>query len=110
MVNNLEALRKEYMKGTRYNFLLFWGHTPPPDGGTGPHCLSQWWMQRFTVGDITYSCAEQYMLTEKARLFGDDERLAKIMGAKLPKDMKAFGREVLDFDNAVWDRNCYRIV
>ena len=29
-------------------FLLFRGHTPPPDGRVGSHCLSQWWPAPFT--------------------------------------------------------------
>ncbi|MDU5950334.1 MAG: NADAR family protein, partial [Paenibacillus macerans] len=73
-------------------------------------CFSQWWMSPFTVEGTEYSCAEQFMMAEKARLFGDDEMLAAIMQAKHPKEMKAYGRAVRNFDKDVWDRECYGIV
>lgn len=110
MIYTLEALRQEYQKGNRYKFLFFWGHTPSSDGSIGPSCLSQWWMQRFEVNGVTYSCAEQYMMAEKARLFRDDDMLAEIMKARSPKEMKAYGRAVQNFDKDVWETHCYRTV
>lgn len=50
------------------------------------------------------------MMAEKARLFGDEEMLQEILQAKHPKEMKAFGRAVRNFDKQVWDDNCYEIV
>jgi hypothetical protein len=29
--------------GEQPKYLLFWGHQPPPGGGVGQGCLSQWW-------------------------------------------------------------------
>lgn len=110
MVYNLEDLRKEYEKGKIYKFLFFWGHTPAADGHIGETCLSQWWQCCFQVDGIKYSCAEQYMMAEKARMFGDEEMLAKIMGTTYPKEMKAYGRAVKHFDKGVWDDACYDIV
>lgn len=110
MVYSLDVLRQEYLKGNRYKFLFFWRHTPPADGGVGASCLSQWWMQDFEVHGVTYSCAEQYMMAEKARLFGDEEMLAEIMWAKSPKEMKAYGRAVQGFDKDIWEGRCYDIV
>lgn len=110
MIYTLESLRQEYQKGNRYKFIFFWGHTPSPDGSIGPSCFSQWWMQDFVIDNITYRCAEQYMMAEKARLFGDPEMLEKIMEARHPKEMKAYGRAVRNFDDTVWKDNCSRIV
>jgi len=110
MIYTLEALRQEYQKGNRYKYLFFWGHTPPADGSVNQSCLSQWWMQSFEVDGIRYSCAEQYMMAEKARLFQDGDMLEQIMLAKSPKEMKAYGRAVRSFDKSVWDTHCYRIV
>lgn len=110
MIYTLEFLQQEYQQGKRRKFLFFWGHTPSGDGSTGAGCLSQWWVQDFQLDGIVYSCAEQYMMAEKARLFGDKEMLAKIMAAKFPKEMKAYGRAVQNFDDEVWRKNCYRIV
>ena len=110
MVYSLEALRREYQKGKTYKFLFFWGHTPPPDGSINKSCLSQWWMQDFEIDGVNYSCAEQYMMAEKARLFSDREQLEKIMQTTFPKEMKAYGRAVRDFDQKVWDAQCLEIV
>jgi ribA/ribD-fused uncharacterized protein len=110
MIYSLEALRKEYQRGNIYKYLFFWGHTPPPDGSINQSCLSQWWMQPFKIEKIVYSCAEQYMMAEKARLFQDDEMLSKIMDARNPKTMKAYGRSVQNFNKPLWENNCRQIV
>lgn len=107
---SLKDLQKEYLKGKRYQFLFFWGHTPPADGVINQNCLSQWWMQDFEITGVTYSCAEQYMMAEKARLFRDEEMLEQIIKAGHPKKMKACGRAVRNFDSSLWEANCYRIV
>jgi conserved hypothetical protein, ribA/ribD-fused len=110
MVYSLEDLCNHYRKGKTYHFLFFWGHTPAKDGSITKSCLSQWWMQDFTVDEITYTCAEQYMMAEKARLFQDDVMLEKIILAKQPKEMKAYGRQVKNFDAKVWEDACYTLV
>lgn len=110
MIYNLEELQKAYSTGERFKFLFFWGHTPDEDGRIGAPCLSQWWQCRFQAEGMEYSCAEQYMMAEKARLFGDKEMLQKIMESSHPKEMKAWGRAVRGFDKEVWDSSCYEIV
>lgn len=107
---NIEDLRKAHNAGQKFKYLFFWGHTPPADGSINQSCFSQWWMCGFTVEDERYSCAEQYMMAEKARLFHDGEMLAEIMKAKHPKEMKALGRAVRNFDKEMWERSCYDIV
>lgn len=110
MVYNLEGLREEYNKGETYKFLFFWGHTPAADGHITEACFSQWWQCHFQVDEVEYSCAEQFMMAQKARMFGDREMLEKIMEAGHPKEMKAYGRAVEGFDKEQWDRACYEIV
>lgn len=110
MIYNIEELKEAYKRGDTYRFLFFWGHTPPADGHINESCFSQWWMCRFTVDNAVYSCAEQYMMAEKARMFKDEDMLALIMEAVQPKDMKAYGRGVKDFDKVKWDGACYEIV
>jgi ribA/ribD-fused uncharacterized protein len=73
------------------SFVFFW---------SGP--FSQWHPSPFVIDSITYNCAEQYMMAEKARLFGDTEREAMIMAAADPGDQKRYGRMVEGFDNEVW--------
>lgn len=109
-VYNRADLIAAVSRGERFKYLFFWGHTPAADGAVGPSCLSQWYKCRFTVDGTEYSCAEQYMMAEKARLFGDPENLGKILEAKHPKEMKAYGRAVQNFSEETWNRACYGIV
>jgi ribA/ribD-fused uncharacterized protein len=74
-------------------FTFFW---------KGP--LSQWHRQTFKVDGVEYNTAEQYMMAEKARHFGDTETLRKIMATTSPKEQKALGREVKGFDSGKWDQ------
>lgn len=101
------TLRETWLAGERCKFLFFWGHTPPADGHVNESCLSQWWMSRFFVDGVEYTCAERCMMAEKARMFGDGEMLEKIIS---PKEMKAYGRAVPNFDQAVWRSRCYERV
>lgn len=110
MVYNLEELRKAYTQGETYKFLFFWGHTPSKDGHISEACFSQWWQCPFFVDKVKYSCAEQFMMAEKARMFHDEEMLAEIMKASHPKEMKAYGRAVKNFEKGTWDLACYEIV
>jgi ribA/ribD-fused uncharacterized protein len=74
-------------------FTLFYG---------GP--FSQWLRADMEVDGVSYNCTEQYMMAEKAKLFGDDEALQKIMAAQHPRDQKAAGREVKGFVKEEWER------
>lgn len=110
MIYSIQDLQKTYLAGGKRKFLFFWGHTPPADGSVNNSCFSQWWKCTFVIDGVSYNCTEQYMMAEKARLFGDHKMLEAIMKAKHPKEMKAFGRAVQSFDNEVWERHCYDIV
>ncbi len=72
--------------------------------------FSQWHTSYFTVDGVTYNACEQYMMAGKAKLFGDTETLAKIMATKNVRDQKRLGREVKNFDRAIWEANCLDIV
>ncbi len=110
MIYNIEDLKEEYQKGKKIKFLFFWGHKKSEDGSITESCFSQWWMCKFQIDGVEYSCAEQYMMAEKARMFRDEEMERCIMQAKQPKEMKAYGRAVQNFDKEKWDKSCYEIV
>ena len=74
----------------------------------GPFC--QWYKSPFVLDGISYNCAEQYMMAEKARLFGDHQILARIMKANDPYDQKELGKKVKNFDQKTWDMHKYNIV
>lgn len=109
-IYDLETLCQEVNKGRKLKYLFFWGHTPNKDGTIGAACLSQWWMQDFIVDGVMYRCCEQYMMAQKARLFHDVEMKKNIMDAKQPKQMKAYGRLVKNFDANVWNNKSIEIV
>ena len=64
--------------------------------------FSQWHPARFELGGHVFTCAEQYMMYGKAVLFGDAEIAAEILGATAPKQHKALGRKVRNFDDILW--------
>ena len=76
-------------------FVFFWGGWP-----------SQWHPSPFVIDGQSYRCAEQYMMAEKARLFGDTEVLRKILKATSPRAQKALGRQVRGFDAGRWTAAC----
>lgn len=83
------------MYGNRHSddkFFFFW---------SGP--FSQWAKRPMTVEGKAYNCCEQYMMAEKARIFGDSFIAGRIMSAKDPKEQKRLGRMVMNFDKAKWD-------
>lgn len=81
MTCNIHSIQERFNSGEALEFLFFWGHT-----------------------------AEQYMMAQKALLFGDSEMCAKIMAADNPRDYKALGRLVRGFDPKVWDKRKFDIV
>ena len=107
---DVETLRQDWAAGGCHKFLFFWKPEAEADGSLGPGCLGQWWPSRFTIGGVEYCCAEQWMMAEKARMFGDEEMLAAILGTKSPKEMKAYGRAVRNFQQEVWEARCYGLV
>ena len=72
--------------------------------------MSQWQKCSFEIDGVSYSSAEQYMMAEKARTFGDDETLEKIISATLPRKIKTLGREVKGFDGKKWDAVKFEVV
>ncbi|MDF5757064.1 NADAR family protein [Spongiactinospora sp. TRM90649] len=104
-VRDRTAVAEAMERGDRVRFLFFWGHTPPPPGGVGPWCLSQWWPSVFEVDDVAYRTAEHYLMAAKARLFGDDEIAGAIVAAEHPRDAKLLGRVVRGFDEETWSEH-----
>ena len=64
--------------------------------------MSQWFPCSFVVDGQYYNCAEQYMMTEKARIFGDEEIRQQILAEYSQMAMKKLGRKVKNYDDAVW--------
>jgi len=99
---------------------------------TAKNEFSQWHPAVFTYKDVTFISAEQFMMYSKAKLFGDHEVVERIMSwntspigrdliagnidaativnndehlktwNSMQKDIKALGREVENYDEAIW--------
>ena len=106
----MELLLAAEAEGLRLKFLPFWGHTPPEDGSVGAHVLSQWFEVAFDLDGHRFASAEHAMMAGKARLFGDDEALARILVAATPAEAKALGREVRGYVDTAWEANRSEIV
>ncbi len=102
MVYSAAGIQEEKEAGIERENIFFWGHHPNKKGIIGKECLSQWYMAEFYVGHIAYCCMEQYMMSKKALLFGDNETSQKIMEAKEQSVIKQLGREVKGFDEELW--------
>jgi len=109
-IYNKAWLTDQFEKKERIKYLFFWGHQPAKDGTLTSSCFSQWWVSRFTVDGITYATAEHWMMAEKARLFNDEEMLARILAAGSPAEAKKLGRAVNGFSADIWDAQKFDIV
>ena len=89
-------------QGNKVKYLFFWGHQPNQDGSIGKSCFSQWYEASFQIDGVKYQTAEHYMMAEKARLFKDNEILAKILAVSHPGEAKKLGRQVKGFDQETW--------
>ena len=107
---DLSLLKKEANAGKKIKYLFFFGHEVSKDNSITKSCFSQWWKSDFSIDEEEYTSMEQYMMAEKARLFGDEEILKEIMKCRQPKKIKALGREVLGFKDDIWSKCCYSIV
>uniref|UniRef100_A0A7S0MLR9 NADAR domain-containing protein n=1 Tax=Cryptomonas curvata TaxID=233186 RepID=A0A7S0MLR9_9CRYP len=73
--------------------------------------LSQFYPVSFKdASGQAYNCCEQYMMSNKAKHFGDEEARRKIMMASKPQVHKSIGRTVRNFNADEWDKVCDEIV
>ncbi|XP_064624424.1 N-glycosidase Npun_R5314-like [Lineus longissimus] len=82
-------------------YTFFWKSDSP---------FSQWHPSKFTVDGQLYNCAEQYMMHEKAVLFGDYESAHAILGTSSPRKQKMLGRKVKNWNDDLWNKECQNIV
>lgn len=110
MYQSLREVQLAFENGEKLEYLFFWGHRATKGGTISKSCLSQWWACTFEVEGTTYSSAEQYMMAEKARLFGDEPIRQEILKIQDPNKIKSLGRKVKNFDLDLWNEKCQMIV
>src|SRR3954471_9187197 len=64
--------------------------------------FSQWYRCSFAVDGKRFACAEQFMMHGKAMLFRDLAVADQILASRQPREHKALGRKVKNFDDATW--------
>lgn len=107
---SFDELRDRFNSGEAFKFLHFWGHQLSRDGAITQACFSQWFEAEFDIDGRRYMTAEHFMMAEKARLFGDQAVLEKILKATNPGAAKALGRHVTPFVEDVWVQHRFHIV
>lgn len=94
---------------TQHDFVFFW-----KDEDDKPYvsekCLSQWYYAPFMVNNQWYSCAEQYMMAEKACLFGDYDIYQQILNQSDQMAIKKLGRMVHNFKEDIWQQHRSEII
>jgi hypothetical protein len=65
--------------------------------------FSQWRYSPFEIDNQFYTHAEQYMMYQKAMVFGDLEAAKAVLVSKDPSIQKAIGRTVRGFNPDVWN-------
>ena len=103
---DIQWLIDEVNSGEKHSFFAFW----QADEGCENRIFSQWYVHPFIVNGRTYVTAEQYMMSEKALLFGDLDSYKAIMNESNPKICKQLGRGVKNFDSKVWNESFREIV
>lgn len=81
-------------------------HNPNEENGY----LSNWWLSEFTVNNVTYTSAEQYMMHQKALLFNDTQIAEAILKTNDVAKIKAYGRKVKNYDDTIWNSKRKEIV
>ena len=75
---------------------------------------SNWYKAPFVMHvnnkDIEFNCAEQYMMYLKAHLSNDIESMKLVMKTKNPREQKALGRKVKNFNSSHWDKVKYNLM
>ncbi len=107
---SLAKLQKDYRAGKNLKYCLFWKTQPPSQKKLSRGCLSQWYQSHFFSVTDHYCCMEQFMMSKKAKLFGDEEIMQQILSSSDPKKIKALGQKVRNFDETVWSEAKYAIV
>lgn len=88
--------------------IYFWGHTFHEQPTVT--CFSQWYPAPITENGVIYPTTEHYMMAKKAELFHDKETLGLILKSEDPREVKALGRQVKNFNTDLWNKHCRTIV
>lgn len=72
--------------------------------------MSNWYPSKFVIDDFEYLYVEQYLMSQKAKLFHDSKAYTAILKAGTPKECKVLGRSVVPFDSKKWNIVKYEVL
>ena len=74
-------------------------HNPNEENGY----LSNWYMSDFVIDGIEFSSVEKYMMYQKALIFRDSETAQKVLNVNDVAQIKAYGRQVTNYEEVFWN-------
>lgn len=66
--------------------------------------FSNWYPCEYEYMGQKFNCSEQHLMAGKAIIFNDMETYFKILTEKNPREQKALGRSVANYDETVWEK------
>ncbi len=72
--------------------------------------FSNFYTARFVVDGVKFLWAEQFIMYQKAILFGDRKVANQILTVSAPLNAKRLGRQVTPFDSQEWEDKCEGLV
>ena len=85
-----------FINGSKKEAVFF--HKPEEPEGW----LSNWYLAPFDLDGIHYSSAEQYIMYQKCRMFGDEGSANAVLATDDPETQQAIGRDAAGFIKNVW--------
>lgn len=74
-------------------------HNPNEENGY----LSNWYLSEFVIDGSAFSSMEQYMMYQKAIVFGDMKIAKDILSTADVAEIKTLGRKVSNYNDTVWN-------
>lgn len=90
----LPQLLDRQAQGAELGFLPFWSHHPADSSEVDESCLSLWYALPFLADRMVYPTAEHWLMAQKARRFGDAQRLAMILEARTASEARQLGKSM----------------
>lgn len=107
---NVAELVASMQAGKVPEFFPFREHRSASRGPIGPACLSQWWPSPFLIDETDFPTAAHFMAASKARMFGDESAVDRILSTPAPKVAFTVGRQVKGFDRQAWESKREQVV
>ena len=72
--------------------------------------LSNHYLSGFAVDNLSFNCAEQYIMSQKALLFKHQDSFKEIMKERDPKKQKSLGKNINSFDQKLWQQKAETLI